>query len=127
YGYAPWRAFAMSVAMIVVGAFLFGLGESHHLISRTKEISPAQDGTVKSEASLPFDPLFYSLESFTPLLKLGQSAVWTPNTNQSEVRINHYSLPFTGSFLRSYLYAHIILGWLLTSLWVGAVTGLMKS
>jgi hypothetical protein len=37
YGYAPWRAFAISMGMIMFGALLFYLGDSHHLISPTKE------------------------------------------------------------------------------------------
>ena len=37
YGYAPWRAFAISVAMILLGWFLFYQGFSHDLISPTRE------------------------------------------------------------------------------------------
>jgi hypothetical protein len=127
YGYAPWRAFAISMGMILFGALLFYLGDSHHLISPTKEETSAQSVVAKSKNSPPFDPIIYSLESFTPLLKLGQSANWSPNSNQYAFQTGHYTVPFTGTFLRYYLYFHIILGWLLTSLWVGALTGLVKS
>ena len=127
YGYAPWRAFAISLAMVLFGALLFHIGASHGLISATKESTYAQTSAAKFEGVPPFDPIVYSLESFTPLLKLGQSANWAPNTNQYAFQIGHHTLPFTGSFLRYYLYFHIIFGWLLTSLWVGAVTGLVKS
>jgi len=37
YGYRPWRAFAMSVAMILLGTFLFHLGFAHDVISPTGE------------------------------------------------------------------------------------------
>ena len=74
-----------------------------------------------------FNPLVYSLESFIPLIKFDQSASWTPNANSStEISRFHLQAP-TGRFLRYYLYFHIAAGWLFTSLWVGAVTGLVKS
>src|SRR4029077_13661326 len=57
-----------------------------------------------------FNAFVYSLESFTPLLKLDQTANWAPN----------------GGLLRSYLYCHIVAAWLLTSLWVAPVAGLVK-
>ena len=63
-----------------------------------------------------FNAFVYSLESFVPLIKLDQSANWAPNANRA-----------WGRFLRYYLYLHITAGWVLTTLWVGAVTGLVKS
>lgn len=75
-----------------------------------------------------YERLFNSLESFIPLIKFDQSANWTPNANRrADISIFHVQVPFTGRFLRYYLYCHIAAGWLLTSLWVGAVTGLVKS
>ena len=137
YGYAPWRAFSMSVAMILLGTFLFHLGSAHDLISPIKESAYAkaqngqlivENGRKKISEEYPtFNAFFYSLESFTPLLKLDQSANWTPNANRStEISSLHRTLP-TGSLLRHYLYFHIASGWLLTSLWVGAITGLVKT
>jgi len=138
YGYAPWRAFAMSVAMILLGTFLFHLGSTHDLISPTSEKAYAKEpngqlivenGQKKISEEYPtFNAFFYSLESFTPLLKLDQSANWTPNANRSaKISQFHLTVPFSGSFLRYYLYFHIASGWLLTSLWVGAITGLVKT
>ena len=75
-----------------------------------------------------FNALVYSLESFTPLLKLDQSANWTPNANRG-AHLPHMAswTVTTGDLLRIYLWIHIITGWVLTSLWVGALTGLVKS
>ena len=74
-----------------------------------------------------FNAFVYSLECFTPLLKLDQSANWTPNANR-DAGVHLWRLHFTpGTLLRTYLWFHIMAGWLLTSLWVGAVTGLVKS
>jgi hypothetical protein len=137
YGYAPWRAFAMSVAIIVLGWFLFAFGFSHDLISPAKESAYEKNpngqfvlanGKRKIADDYPvFNPFIYSLESFTPLLKLDQTTSWTPNANHgAQVRVWHWQLT-TGGVLRWYLWFHIIAGWVLTTLWVGAVTGLVKS
>jgi hypothetical protein len=139
YGYAPWRAFAMSVAMILVGSFLFDFGYNHGLVTPAKEnayakapngqLEPDKSERPKLVENYPvFNAFVYSLESFIPLIKFDQSANWTPNANRlAEISIFDVQVPFTGRFLRYYLYCHIATGWLLTSLWVGAVAGLVKS
>lgn len=140
YGYEPWRAFAGSVALVLFGTFLFQVGAEHGLMSPAKESAYVKkngaliivDTQVNEERKLseeypPFNEFVYSLESFTPLLKLDQSANWTPNSNRDAFQIGPYTFPLSGGFLRYYLYFHIVMGWLLTSLWVGAVTGLVKS
>jgi len=130
YGYAPLRAFWMSVAMIVLGWLLFAFGYSHHLISPAREnaYGKAPNGhfVLKDDYAV-FNAFVYSLESFIPLVKFDQTANWMPNSNRgSEISIFHWQVR-TGRLLRCYLYCHIAAGWLLTSLWVGAVTGLVKT
>jgi cytoskeletal protein CcmA (bactofilin family) len=137
YGYAPWRAFAISLALILIGFGLFQSGYRHGLVLPAKEgayvknsdkgIEIPMDGRKVSKDYPAFNAFVYSLESFTPLLKLDQTANWAPNTNSPPlVSIGSFSV-HAGGLLRSYLYCHIVAGWLLTSLWVGAVTGLVKS
>jgi hypothetical protein len=139
YGYRPGRAFRISLAMILLGTFLFQLGFAWDVVSPTRENAYAkasngqvileEKGRPKISENYPvFNAFFYSLESFTPLLKLDQSANWTPNASRSaEISSGHFKVPFSGNFLRYYLYFHIAAGWLLTSLWVGAITGLVKT
>jgi len=137
YGYAPWRAFAMSVAMIILGTSLFSYGSSHGLISPTKESAYEKsangqfmilDGKRKFASDYPvFVSFVYSLETFTPLIKLDQRENWTPNANcGAKWRIWIWEAT-SGEWLRRYLWFHILAGWILTTLWVGAVTGLVKS
>jgi sRNA-binding regulator protein Hfq len=138
YGYRPGRAFCISLTMILLGTLLFYLGCTHGLISPTSENAYAKgpNGQVIRDEGRPrisetypvFNAFFYSLESFTPLLKLDQSANWTPNANHgAKIPFFRFWAPRTGSLLRYYLYFHIASGWLLTSLWLGAVTGLVKT
>jgi hypothetical protein len=64
---------------------------------------------------------------FTPLLKLEMGDDWQPNANRcGQLTVRGISLPINGSLLRDYLWFHIILVWVLTTLWVGGLTGLVK-
>ena len=55
----------------------------------------------KPEANTPkFNAVMYSLDSFVPLINLGQAK---------------YRYP-TGAFLRTYLWVHILAGWTLSTL-----------
>jgi hypothetical protein len=133
YGYRPWRAFAMSLAVIIVGAVLFATGFRNGLISPTSQRISRQLGTVATRGTtFPDDyPVFnafaYSLEAFTPLLKLDQTASWQPNANRGAPLVILGLATTTGALLRYYLWAHITLGWVLTTLWIGAVSGLIKT
>jgi hypothetical protein len=102
-----------------------------------------------------FSACVYSLETFVPLLKLDVSKFWQPNANRgNEVSLRELMLkavvvllfgkrkqeywlrrfnwtfkkgPWTtGAWLRTYLWLHIIAGWVFTTLWVVGLTGLVK-
>lgn len=138
YGYRPQRAFALSVVLILLGTILFWGGYSCGLISPTTNSAYEKDAggaiplATKQKTINPdypvFNPIAYSMESFLPLVKFDQSANWQPNANRiANLRIGGWNGVVTGSALRWYLWFHIVSGWVLTTLWVGAVTGLVKS
>jgi hypothetical protein len=138
YGYKPSHPFAISIGLIILGAFLFWRGYSRGIIEPTRESAyEKQDATAETSATSPrpiaesyprFSAVVYSLESFTPLLKLDQSSNWAPNANRgTPLHLGRLRFGTTGSWLRLYLWVHIILGWVLTSLWVGSITGLVKT
>jgi hypothetical protein len=138
YGYAPSRAFFISLAWILIGYYLFekGYRSPQQLILPTNDRAYVKEGgqiviinnRPKFSDEYPsFNAFVCSLETFTPLLKLDQSSNWAPNARRGKsFRIWRWQLT-TGSLLRAYLWVHIIAGWIFTSLWVGAVTGLVKS
>jgi hypothetical protein len=139
YGYAPSRAFFISLAMISLGYFLFKIGylSSNQLILPTDEKGYQKDAAGKvcskngkrefSDDYPKFNAFIYSLESFTPLLKLDQSSYWSPNAKRG-ASFSVWRLRLTtGGLLRVYLWFHMIAGWVLTSLWVGGLTGLVKT
>src|SRR5438034_1243123 len=137
YGYAPSRAFFISLGMILLGWGLFRLGFIKNLILPADENGYEKDESGKfvrkdrertiSDDYPKFNALIFSLESFTPLLKLDQSSNWAPNA-KCGAALHFWRVHLTtGSLLRVYLWFHIMAGWVLTSLWVGALTGLVKT
>ena len=130
YGYRPWRAFRWSLIVILLGTILFSSGNQEGIMTPSKidAYVLSSPGTQQLSENYPqFNSLIYSLEMFTPLLKLEMGNYWQPNANRGKRHIvREISLPTDGSFLRGYLWFHIILGWVLTTLWVGALTGLVK-
>jgi hypothetical protein len=136
YGYAPWRAFVISLLVIGFGGIVFKIGYRNCLISPTDEkgyrkenehfVKDTKGKRVIADEYPKFNAFIYSLEAFTPLLKLGQSSNWAPNANLGETSKWRFNLR-SGGLLRLYLWFHIIAGSVLTTLWVGGLTGLVKT
>jgi hypothetical protein len=125
YGYRPWSALFLSFIIIAVGRFLFKQGYN------SKILIPTEDNVSSkrlNETYPKFNALIYSLETFVPLVKLGIAEYWMPNAfGGPELRIGKFAPLKVGSFLRGYFWFHILAGWILTTLWVGGFTGLLKS
>lgn len=150
YGYLPWRAFRISVVIVLLGALLFGLGNKKGLIKPTKVMEyvtvsgkaegesgksakASEDKTSEAKASgnyPTFGALMYSLDVFVPLVNLHQAEYWLPNANSGNNLHNSESCKIfpstTGSLLRLYMWFHIILGWLLTTLLFVGLSGFIK-
>jgi sRNA-binding regulator protein Hfq len=132
YGYQPWRAFVISIGVILLGWSLFHRGYIRGLVTPkgSGEYVVEKDGTHPLLNSYPkFNGFVYSLETFVPLIKLGLSDYWAPNANRgAPATLGRIRLPLTtGGALCVYLWFHIIAGWVLTTLWVGGLTGLVKT
>lgn len=139
FGYKPWRVFFTSVSFILFSAGIFYFAYRHQLFTPTKDnawqtYSVGGYRTDRKGARMlvdhypRFHSLIYALESFIPLLRLDQGAHWMPNPTRGHI----LTLPFkqsitTGALLRGYLWFHIICGWVLTTLWVGGLTGLTRA
>jgi sRNA-binding regulator protein Hfq len=132
YGYRPSYAFGISVGLIVIGCLLFKIGHNSKIVTPTEEkafvVYVEKNGKGDHFERYPvFNSFIYSVETFVPLLKLGISQYWMPNANSGlPVNFGIAVLP-TGSLLRGYLWFHIVAGWVLSALWVGAITGLVKT
>lgn len=141
FGYTPWNAFYVSIVVILIGYCLFKIGKRFQIVTPTKP----DDYDRHQELYPKFNAFIYSLETFVPLVRLGLDEYWTPNANCGpELHIlrrkktHKGGLPSpqeagrsqplkVGSLLRCYYWFHIIAGWVLTTLWVGGLTGLLKT
>jgi hypothetical protein len=137
YGYKTWEALFWSFGVILFGSFVFSTAYrnpkylrwfygSKRLITYTRgehDISKKKDKLVK------FNAFVYSLETFVPFLKLEMGSHWRPNGNRGRklFKLRGKVWLTAGGALRGYYWIHIIIGWVLTTLLVGALTGLLKT
>jgi hypothetical protein len=111
YGWEPWRALVLGLVVVLLGALLFGaLGEAN--FERTPGSSPSGS----------FHPVVYSLDTFLPIIDLGQESRWTPRETVELPRIGTLS----GLPVQVYLWLHTILGWGVSTVVVAAYTGLVR-
>jgi hypothetical protein len=88
-----------------------------------------------------FNPFVYSLDMFVPLVDLRQATYWLPSavvSGESETTVSSKSvrppptegkkvdMPITASLMRLYMWLHILAGWVLSSLLVVGLSGLVK-
>jgi hypothetical protein len=111
YGYRTWLA-----AFWLLGLLLLGWGVAN-LASRSKVIVRSQ--SLATEVAYPeFHPLLYSLDQLHLPLDLHQNAYWRLDEKPS-------SGPWFWAF-EAYFVFHTLIAWILISLFVAAVTGIIK-
>jgi hypothetical protein len=131
YGYRPTNALTLSLLVISIGTLIFTTGYRWSLLTprddRAYVISNCGMRQVSDDYPR-FNAFIYSLETFVPLVKLQVEQYWIPNANRgAEIHVGKFVLPKSGAVLRWYLWFHIIAGWILTTLWVGGLTGVLKT
>ena len=119
YGYRPWNALFISLGFICLGTMIFRF-------AKQKDILKQKDSDTKT-LERNFSAFIYSLETFVPLVKLGVGDVWKIDAGVTEqVQIGSVSVREPGRLILWYYWIHIIAGWVFTSLWVAAFTGILK-
>jgi hypothetical protein len=125
YGYKPQWAFYWSVAVVLFGWGIFRYGYKRGAIAPyhplSYEISKAPGGRVP-RYDPPFSPFGYSLDNFLPIADLRQKGRWMPDLHSEKRIFGKFEL---GWWLRFYLWIHTLLGWLLSSLFLGVITGII--
>jgi hypothetical protein len=125
YGYRPWYALLCGTGVALIGAFLFCLGFRAGAITPTDkdafQIFEKHSVSDQHSSSLEYYPGFYSLafslDTFLPIINLGEKDHWRPNLNKGVL----------GEFLLCWLWIEIGLGWLLTTLFVAGLTPIIRS
>ncbi|MDG4576082.1 MAG: hypothetical protein P9C36_07200 [Defluviicoccus sp.] len=119
YGYRPGRALGCLLALIAFGTLIFSGPVGGGTMLPVK-LGEAQVTAYRTCAALPsgyprFQPLVYAIDTALPIIDFHQEAWWMPD--EADVR---------GFWTQVYLWLHIALGWLLTTLGIAAVTGIIK-
>lgn len=120
YGYQPWYAFWESVGFVAFGAYLFRKAKKAGIMAPT-------DGGDSPRNGLRFSGFVYSLETFVPLINLAMAEHWLPvGEGKMEFRLGKRTFHVAENGLRRDPHVHKAVGWVLTTLWVGGLTGLIK-
>lgn len=113
YGYAPVNAVWLLLALWLIGAFLCNQSYKAKLIvPADKDVYVMFKSGKGPPAYYPqFQPFVLSLENTFPVIKLGQVEKWQADSQ---------------SAIRWFIWAQILLGWLLATLFVAAVSGIVQ-
>ncbi len=125
YGYKPWWAVFWMVGVTLLGWLIFSLGSRQDLIVPLHGWAYDNTGDRRISSRYPtFNALVYSLDELLPVINLRQGDYWLPSKGSG----TNMRLRVVGSFvIRHYLTVHILLGWILTTLFIaGTVTLVQK-
>ncbi|MFH1081659.1 MAG: hypothetical protein V1766_15595 [Pseudomonadota bacterium] len=132
YGYKPFHALYWMFAFIVIGWICFGLGNYYELMTPSKIVTYLAHGTVNEKEVLSpdypkfnsvLDAFIYSVDAFIPVIDLNMKKYWLPNASKGDKWFRYVTL---GEVLRIYLIFHIFAGWILTTIFLVGLTGLIK-
>jgi len=131
YGYKPLNMLWVMFLFLLFGCFVFGVGSKYELITPTQGWAYTTDdaGKLTLEDEYPaFNFWIYSIDTFVPLVDLQQGKYWLPNANKGKIRycLFEWIDNSSGGWLRIYLWVHIAFGWILTTLLVVGLTGLVR-
>jgi hypothetical protein len=125
YGYQPLRALWWIAAFVALGTYTFRRGYRMGLVIPTdhEAYKTFKECHNPPAGYQPFNSFVYSLENFVPLIELHQAGYWLPYSEDSQQQNNKRS----GTMLRWYLWLHILLGWIFTSILVAGLAGLIRN
>jgi hypothetical protein len=119
YGYKPGRVFWWFLGLVMVGSIIFWYADSQAAMAPVKD-AIATSTTYLRNRELPsgyphFCPFIYSLDVALPIIDLQQDGYWAPSQD---------TLP--GRFAQWCLWFEILFGWILATVGVAAITGIIK-
>jgi len=118
YGYKPWKSLVYIVIFLVLGTLVFEDAQNRKIMVPSKVQVANNDLSkyISCEISYPcLQPIIYSIDAFLPIVDLHQEDYWLPDASKPN-----------GWIYRGYLWLHIFFGWILTTVAVTGLTGLIK-
>lgn len=122
FGYRRWQPLWTLLFFVLLGTYIFNVGYNKHIFIPSPDkinisIELDSTGTIQ-ELYLEFYPLVFSLDNFIPFIDLRHADYWLLNTIKGEGIIS--------TLVVFYFYCHIILGWVLTTLFIVGLTGIIR-
>lgn len=138
YGYFRWKPLLWGFLCIAMGSAFFRIGywggvitphsESAYVERDTGIVVPGDGDHQLSDVYPRFNFFVYSVDTFVPLIDLHQAKYWLPNANLGHELFNIKGLVLnTGGLMRLCFWIHIAFGWILTTLLVAGLTGLVRT
>lgn len=116
FGYKPWRAIFCGLFFLIWGWVWFSWGyELGLMVPSETGLSQLTSDVGANENYPPFIGIIYSLDTFLPVVDLHQEKYWHPKAIMDR-----------GWLLWAYLWFHILMGWVFTSIFVLAFTGMFN-
>jgi len=116
YGYRLHRPFLVLLAVGLLGAFFYYLGEHANLIFATQDTTHQAANGVCPRGYPCFNPIVYSFQMLIPGLDLREATYWWPDAGKSP-----WGFP-----LVLFTWLLIILGWVLATAVVAGITQLFR-
>ena len=132
YGYRPFRCVFISLAAIFVGATVFSYAyaignivprdtsvlATHWAEALSKNSGDPYKHFLLSAPDYPaFDPVAFAVDSFVPLVDLGQESKWSLNMSKTGT---------VDTTFRWFGWFYIMSGWILTALFGASITGIVR-
>jgi len=108
YGYQTWKVVLIMMAFITAGSVVAYRGRE--TMAKRKSDFVLGEGEQERTFEVKFNAFVYSIDKFIPLIELGHSKEYV----SSDVRI------------RFYMYIHVAAGWILSTFFAIAISGLVK-
>ena len=113
YGHRPYRAIWVLLAFILVGWGIFAGAKDADVMAPTRSDTAVASQCTPSYPCL--QPLVYSIDVTIPIINLEQRVYWLPDTSTTQ-----------GMWVQIMMWVSIGAGWALSTLFVAAVTGLVR-
>jgi len=113
YGHKPYRAIWALLAVILIGSAIYTTAQHADALAPTRNDTATANQCTSAYPCL--QPLIYSIDVTLPIINFEQRTYWLPDTST-----NH------GTWVQYWMWASILVGWALSTLFVAAITGLIK-
>ena len=131
YGYKPFKVWKIALIIWFLGAIIYSYGNSYGLMQPPKDPTAKKDPTSSYNSEIKiyehypeFYAIPYSLDVFLPIVDLHQEAYWLPSRANKECNITCEPVY---CLLISWMYFQIMAGWVLTTMLVGGLSGLIRN